>query len=58
MLYLPFSYLALVLSRISLEFTYQNNDLHIHIDIQVADGPQKRKKGMFGTKGGDKEVLL
>lgn len=25
---------------------------------QVADGPQKRKKGMFGTKGGDKEFVL
>ncbi|KAK7845461.1 uncharacterized protein LOC112003763 isoform X1 [Quercus suber] len=25
---------------------------------QVADGPQKRKKGMFGTKGGDKESVI
>ncbi|CAB4286457.1 unnamed protein product [Prunus armeniaca] len=24
---------------------------------KVADGPQKRKKGVFGTKGGDKEIL-
>lgn len=51
-----FSFLTLVLSRVSLEFTCQNNDLDIYIDIQVADVPQKRKKGMFGTKGGDKEV--
>ncbi|CAB4316820.1 unnamed protein product [Prunus armeniaca] len=25
---------------------------------KVADGPQKRKKGVFGTKGGDKEFIL
>ncbi|KAB2620433.1 hypothetical protein D8674_039376 [Pyrus ussuriensis x Pyrus communis] len=25
---------------------------------KVADGPQKRKKGMFGTKGGDKEFII
>lgn len=25
---------------------------------QVGDAGQKRKKGIFGTKGGDKEVLL
>lgn len=25
---------------------------------KVADGPQKRKKGMFGTKGGDKELII
>ncbi|KAM1596201.1 hypothetical protein ACFX1Z_031227 [Malus domestica] len=25
---------------------------------KVADGPQKRKKGVFGTKGGDKEFII
>ncbi|KAM2028629.1 hypothetical protein ACFX16_040232 [Malus domestica] len=25
---------------------------------KVSDGPQKRKKGMFGTKGGDKEFII
>ncbi|XP_074353707.1 uncharacterized protein LOC141692692 isoform X2 [Apium graveolens] len=25
---------------------------------KVADGPQKRKKGIFGTKGGDKEFII
>lgn len=25
---------------------------------KVADGPQKRKKGMFGTKGADKEFII
>lgn len=29
---------------------------YIQLGTQVADGPQKRKKGIFGTKGGDKEV--
>ena len=26
--------------------------------FQVADVPNKRKKGVFGTKGGDKEVFF
>lgn len=26
-------------------------------NFQVADAQQKRKKGMFGNKGGDKEVI-
>ena len=31
-------------------------NIHPSVNFQVADAPQKRKKGVFGTKGGDKDV--
>lgn len=46
-----------------LHYDYRTHGLeplseHCAFVLQVADETQKRKKGIFGTKGGDKEVSL
>ncbi|PON88480.1 ATPase, V1 complex, subunit H [Trema orientale] len=45
-----------VVPRIVAQLT--NEASNADVECKVADAPQKRKKGVFGTKGGDKEFII